>query len=484
MLQLNDPSLLVTGVLIDGEFKDLKNKFDITNPATGEVIASVSDADVDITKRAIDSAHSAQKLWAKTPAKTRSQVLRRLFDLVMKNQDDLARIITAEMGKPFAEAKGEVAYGASYIEWFAEEAKRMYGDIIPAPSVDKRIFVVKQPVGVVGSITPWNFPNAMLARKLAPALAAGCSVVARPAELTPLSALALGELAIRAGVPRGVLNIIPSSDASSIGKELCSNSKVAKITFTGSTRVGKILMGQCAQGIKKMSLELGGNAPFIVFDDANIDAAVEGAMIAKYRNAGQTCVCANRIFVHQAVHDEFVEKFVKAVSVLKVGDGMKDGVNIGPLVSNAAKGKVEDHLFDAISQGAKIVLGGKPHELGKTFFEPSVITGVTKDMAIFREETFGPVAPIFKFETDEEVMSMANDTEFGLAGYFFSKDMARCFKVAEELEVGMVGINTGMISNEAAPFGGMKQSGMGREGSKYGLDDYTEIKYMCFGEVV
>ncbi|MCV6601098.1 MAG: NAD-dependent succinate-semialdehyde dehydrogenase, partial [Cohaesibacter sp.] len=400
-----------------------------------------------------------------------------------ENVDDLGAIICAEMGKPLAESKGEVLYGASFIEWFAEEAKRIYGDVIPGHQQDKRIVVLKQPVGVVGSITPWNFPNAMIARKVAPALAVGCTFVARPAELTPLSANAMAVLAERAGIPAGVFNMVPSSDAAAIGQELCANEKIAKITFTGSTRVGKILMQQCANTIKKVSLELGGNAPFIVFDDADLDAAADGAMIAKYRNGGQTCVCANRIYVQAGVYDAFAEKLAKKVQDLTLGNGFDEGVTTGPLINQAAVDKVESHISDAVHKGAQVLAGGKPHELGYTFFEPTILTDVTTDMVVSKEETFGPVAPLFKFESEEDVIALANDSEFGLAGYFYSRDIARIWRVAEEMETGMVGINTGLISTETAPFGGVKQSGLGREGSKYGVDDFLEMKYLCFGEI-
>lgn len=483
MLKLKNPNLLKISAYINGAWYATDKIFAVHNPATGEFIANVADMTVADVKRAIDVAYIAQKKWAKQSAKFRSTIMMKLYDLMMENQDDLATIITAEMGKPFAEAKGEIAYGASYIQWFAEEAKRIYGDTIPAPSSDKRIITIKQPVGVVGSITPWNFPNAMLARKLAPALSVGCAFVARPAELTPLSALAIAELADQAGVPVGVFNVVPSSNSAKVGEELCANDKIAKITFTGSTRVGKILMRQCADGIKKMSMELGGNAPFIVFDDANLDEAVEGAMIAKYRNSGQTCVCANRFYVQSGVYDEFADKFAAAVAKLKVGNGVDEGVNIGPLISEAALKKVEDHIADAVNLGATIKLGGKKHKLGSTFFEPTVLTNAKSNMSFAREETFGPVAPLFKFETVAEVIALANDSEFGLAAYFYTADIGKVFRVAEDLEVGMVGVNTGLISNEAAPFGGVKQSGMGREGSKYGADDYLEVKYICLGGI-
>ncbi|MDQ2095558.1 NAD-dependent succinate-semialdehyde dehydrogenase [Rhodalgimonas zhirmunskyi] len=483
MLKLNDPALLETRAYVNGEWIETGRTFAVFNPATGDKIADVTDLGVDDVSRAIDKAYDARASWAAKTGKERGAVLRKWFDLILENADDLATILTAEMGKPLAEAKGEILYGASYVEWFAEEAKRIYGDVIPGHQPDKRIVVLKQPVGVVGSITPWNFPNAMIARKVAPALAVGCTFVARPAELTPLSALAMAVLGERAGLPQGVFNVIPSIDASAIGKELCANPKVAKITFTGSTRVGKILMEQGAATIKKVSMELGGNAPFIVFDDADVDAAVEGALIAKYRNAGQTCVCANRIYVQSGVYKEFSEKLSKRVAALSVGDGFQDGVAIGPLINEAALSKVEAHLSDAIAKGARIATGGQRHALGGTFFQPTVVTDVNRSMIVQHEETFGPIAPLFEFETEDEAVELANDTEFGLAGYFYSKDISRVWRVAERLETGMVGINTGLISTEVAPFGGVKQSGQGREGSKYGADDYLELKYMCFGEI-
>ncbi|MCF6301627.1 MAG: NAD-dependent succinate-semialdehyde dehydrogenase [Devosiaceae bacterium] len=455
----------------------------VSNPASGKLIASVSDLSVREVRVAIDAAFEAKSSWAALTGKERAGFLRKWFDLMVANADDLAKILTAEMGKPIAEAKGEILYGASFVEWFGEEAKRIYGDTIPGHQRDKRIVVIKQPVGVVGSITPWNFPNAMIARKVAPALAAGCTFVARPAELTPLSALAMAVLAERAGIPAGVFNVVPGSDASAIGKELCENPKVSKITFTGSTRVGKILLRQCADSIKKVSLELGGNAPFIVFDDADMDAAVEGAMIAKYRNAGQTCVCANRIYVQAGVYDEFARRLKKSVGELAVGDGLDSANTTGPLINEAAVSKVQNHISDAISKGAKVVVGGERHELCATFFEPTVLTGVTSNMIVAKEETFGPLAPLFKFETEEDVIDLANDSEFGLAAYFFARDIARVWRVAEKLETGMVGINTGIISTEVAPFGGVKQSGLGREGSKYGIEDFLEIKYLCFGQI-
>ena len=482
-LRLNDQTLLETRAYVNGQWIEKPTTFPVLNPANGETIAHVADLDVADTSAAIDAAYAAKTEWAAWTGKERAAVLRKWFDLIVSNADDLATILTAEMGKPWPEARGEILYGASFIEWFAEEAKRIYGDIIPGHQRDKRIVVLKQPIGVVGSITPWNFPNAMIARKVAPALAVGCTFVARPAELTPLSALAMAVLAERAGIPDGVFNVIPSSDSAGVGKELCANDKVAKITFTGSTRVGKILMNQCSDTIKKMSLELGGNAPFIVFDDADLDAAVEGAMIAKYRNNGQTCVCANRIYVQSGVYDAFATKLAEKTKGLFVGDGFADGVTTGPMINDAAIAKVEEHIADALSKGAKIALGGKRADLGGTFFEPTVLTGVTADMIVAKEETFGPVAPLFKFTDEAEVIAMANDSEFGLASYFYSKDLARVWRVAEALETGMVGINTGLISTEVAPFGGVKQSGLGREGSKYGTEDYLEIKYLCMGEI-
>lgn len=483
MLKLNDSALLETLAYVNGHWIENGSSFPVLNPATGEKIADVTDLGVEDVTRAINGAYDAKASWAAKTGKERGAILRKWHDLMLENIDDLAIILTAEMGKPLTEAKGEIMYGASYVEWFAEEAKRIYGDVIPGHQPDRRIVVMKQPVGVVGSITPWNFPNAMIARKVAPALAVGCTFIARPAELTPLSALAMAVLGERAGIPKGVFSVIPSSNASAIGKELCANTKVAKITFTGSTRVGKILMEQGAATVKKVSMELGGNAPFIVFDDADVDAAVEGALIAKYRNAGQTCVCANRIYVQSGVYKEFSKKLAERVSALSVGDGFEDGVAIGPLINEAALSKVEAHLSDAIAKGAEIVTGGSRHARGGTFFEPTVITGVTRGMQVQHEETFGPIAPLFEFETEEEAVELANDTEFGLAGYFYAKDISRVWRVAERLETGMVGINTGLISTEVAPFGGIKQSGQGREGSKYGADDYLELKYMCFGEI-
>lgn len=457
--------------------------FDVINPATGEVLATLPDMGVAETTAAIDAAYIAQVGWAARPAKERAVILRKWFDLMVANADELAAILTAEMGKPLPEARAEIIYAASYVEWYAEEAKRIYGETIPAPSNDKRMIVIKQPVGVVGTITPWNFPAAMIARKIAPALAVGCTVVSKPAEQTPLTAIALAVLAEEAGVPAGVLNIIVGLDGPAIGRELCGNAKVRKISFTGSTEVGRILMRQCSDQIKKVSLELGGNAPFIVFDDADLDVAVEGALASKYRNAGQTCVCANRIYVQSNVYDAFAAKLATKVTELSVGDGFKPGVAIGPLIDEQGVAKAEDHVQDAVSKGARIMLGGKRIEGAGTFFAPTILTGVDKTMKVAREETFGPVAPLFRFETVEDVIAQANDTEFGLAAYFFAGDLKKVWRVAEALEYGMVGINTGLMSSETAPFGGIKQSGQGREGSRHGADDYLEIKYLCIGNL-
>ncbi|HLP70366.1 MAG TPA: NAD-dependent succinate-semialdehyde dehydrogenase [Rhizobium sp.] len=484
--KLKDPSLATDRALVGADWvsqSESGKTFEVTNPANGEVIATLPDLGKAEVARAIDAAHKAQKAWARKTGKERAAVLRKLYDLMVANADDLATILTMEMGKPWPEARGEVLYGASYVEWFGEEAKRVYGDTIPGHQSDKRILVIKQPVGVVGAITPWNFPNAMLARKMAPAVAVGCAMVSKPAAQTPLSALALAILAERAGLPAGVFSVITSTDAAMVGKEFCENDKVRKLTFTGSTNVGRILMRQGADQIMKLGLELGGNAPFIVFDDADLDAAVEGAMISKYRNAGQTCVCANRLYIQSGVYDAFAAKLAERVSKMKVGDGFAEGVTTGPLIDENALKKVEEHVSDAVSKGAKVALGGKSADQGGLFFQPTILTGVTSDMKVAVEETFGPVAPLFKFETEEEVIELANDTEFGLASYFFSKDVSKIFRVAEALEYGMVGVNTGLISTEVAPFGGIKQSGLGREGSKYGIDDYTEIKYMCLGGI-
>ncbi|MCQ4633999.1 NAD-dependent succinate-semialdehyde dehydrogenase [Shinella sp. CPCC 100929] len=460
---------------------DAERTFDVFNPSTGERIATLPDMGRVEAARAIDSAYIAKKDWAKRTGKERAAILRKLHDLLVANADDLAVILTMEMGKPLAEARGEILYGASYVEWFGEEAKRAYGDLIPGHQRDKRIMVVKQPVGVVAAITPWNFPNAMLARKLSPALAAGCAMVAKPAAETPLSALALARLAERAGLPAGLFNIILTTDAIEVGHEFTSNDKVRKLTFTGSTNVGRTLMRQGADQIMKLGLELGGNAPFIVFDDADLDAAVDGAMVAKYRNNGQTCVCANRFYVQAGVYDAFAEKLAARVAQLKVGDGFDDAVDAGPLIDGKALAKVEAHISDAVSKGACVAVGGKADAKGGLFFQPTVLTDVTPDMLVAREETFGPVAPLFRFVTEEQVVDLANDTEFGLAAYFYSRDLSRAFRVGEALEYGMVGINTGQISTEVAPFGGIKQSGQGREGSRYGLDDYLEVKYLCLG---
>jgi succinate-semialdehyde dehydrogenase/glutarate-semialdehyde dehydrogenase len=467
---------------INGEWLDADNKATIavTNPATSTVLGSVPKMGTAETRRAIEGANAAWPAWRARTAKERGAILRKWFELLMANQEDLAKLMTAEQGKPLAESKGEVAYGASFVEWFAEEGKRVYGDTIPQPTKDKRLLVIKEPIGVCAAITPWNFPIAMITRKVAPALAAGCVVVVKPAGLTPFSALALAELAERAGVPKGVLSIV-TGDTKAIGAELTSNPLVRKLTFTGSTSVGALLMRQCADTIKKMSLELGGNAPFIVFNDADLDAAVEGAIASKYRNTGQTCVCTNRMLVQDGVYDAFSAKLVEKVKQLKVGNGMEAGVTQGPLIDTAAVEKVEEHISDAVSKGARVLTGGKRHTLGGTFFEPTVLADVTSAMAVAREETFGPVAPLFRFKTEEDAVHMANDTEFGLAAYFYSRDIARVWRVAEALEYGMVGINTGLVSNEVAPFGGVKQSGLGREGSKYGIEEFLVVKYLCMG---
>ena len=454
----------------------------VTNPATGDVLGTVPKLGAGETRRAIEAAEKAWPAWRALLAKERAAILRRWFDLMMANLDDLGLLLTLEQGKPLAEAKGEIAYGASFIEWFAEEAKRIYGDTIPQHQGDKRIVVIKQPVGVVAAITPWNFPNAMIARKCGPALAAGCPIVIKPATATPYSALAMAELAARAGIPAGVFSVV-TGGSGAIGGEMTSNPAVRKLTFTGSTEIGKLLIGQCAATVKKVSMELGGNAPFLVFDDADLDAAVEGAMMSKFRNTGQTCVCANRILVQDGVYEAFAGKLAAAVAKLKVGNGLEDGVTQGPLIDMAAVEKVEEHVTDATGKGARVVAGGARHELGGTFFQPTVLTGVTTDMKVTREETFGPVAPLFRFKSDEDGVAMANDTEFGLAAYFYARDLGRVWRVGEALESGIVGINTGIISTEVAPFGGVKESGLGREGSKYGIDDFLEIKYLCMGGV-
>ncbi|MEM7743627.1 MAG: NAD-dependent succinate-semialdehyde dehydrogenase [Pseudomonadota bacterium] len=478
---LSDPELLAIRAYVAGTWTDSASgsTFPVTNPARGDVIAEVADLSREEVATAIDAAYEAQREWAAWTGKERAAVLRRWFELMVEHADDLGTILTAEQGKPHAEAKGEILYGASFIEWFAEEAKRTYGETIPGHQRDKRITVISQPIGVAASITPWNFPNAMITRKAGPALAAGCAFVARPAKETPLSALALGVLADRAGIPKGVLSVVPSASSSAIGKEFCENPKIRKLTFTGSTEVGRILLRQAADQVLKCSMELGGNAPFIVFDDADLDAAVEGAIISKYRNNGQTCVCANRLYVQAGVYDAFAEKLTAAVNKMQVGDGLGDPVQLGPLINPEAVDKVEEHIADAVSKGGSVLTGGKRHALGGTFFEPTIITGATKEMAFSQEETFGPLAPLFKFDTDDEVIEMANDTIFGLAAYFYGRDISRVTKVAEALEYGMVGINTGLISTEVAPFGGVKQSGLGREGSRHGIAEFMEMKYLC-----
>ena len=478
---LKDPSLLATQGYLAGEWVDGEDgaTFDVMNPARGDVIAKVADLSRAQTAQAIAAAEAAQKEWAAKTAKERANILRRWYDLMMENADDLGTILTAEQGKPLAEAKGEIGYGASFIEFFAEEAKRIYGETIPGHQPDKRIIVLKQPIGVAASITPWNFPNAMITRKAAPALAAGCSFVARPAAETPLSALVMGVLAERAGIPKGVLSIIPSSRSTEIGKEFCENPAVRKLTFTGSTEVGRILLRQAADQVMKCSMELGGNAPFIVFDDADLDEAVAGAIMCKFRNNGQTCVCANRIYVQAGVYDAFAEKLAAALSKMKIGDGFEDGVALGPLINQDAITKVQEHIADATAKGGTVFYGGESHQGEGFFMPPTIVTGATKDMAVATEETFGPLAPLFKFEDVDEVIELANDTIFGLASYFYAKDLSRFYKVAEALEYGIVGVNTGIISTEVAPFGGVKQSGLGREGSHHGIDDYLELKYIC-----
>jgi len=478
---LSDTTLLETKGYLAGKWVtgDKNQTFDVINPARGDTIAKVANLSREQISAAINMAYEAQKEWAKKTGKERATILRRWFELMMENAEDLAKILTAEQGKPMAESMGEIAYGASFIEFFAEEAKRVYGELIPGHQKDKRIMVFKQPIGVAASITPWNFPNAMITRKAGPALAAGCAFVARPASETPLSALALGVLAERAGLPKGVLSILPSSDASGTGKEFCENQKVRKLTFTGSTEVGRILLGQAANNVLKCSMELGGNAPFIVFDDADLDAAVEGAIMCKFRNNGQTCVCANRIYVQTGVYKKFAEKLKLAVSKLKVGDGFDPKTTLGPLIGSNAVKKVNSHIEDAISKGAELMYCGTGEKQDGNFINPTILTGVTKNMRVATEETFGPLAPLFEFSTVEEVIELANDTIFGLASYFYAKDLSRVYQVAEALEYGIVGVNTGIISTELAPFGGVKQSGLGREGSHYGIDDYLEMKYVC-----
>ncbi|WP_170327835.1 NAD-dependent succinate-semialdehyde dehydrogenase [Ruegeria arenilitoris] len=477
---LKNPDLLVTKAYIGGQWVDGDNgTFAVTNPARGDVVAEVADVSRAQVAGAIAQAEVAQKEWAKLTGKERAVILRRWYDLMMENAEDLGKILTAEQGKPLAEAVGEIGYGASFIEFFGEEAKRVYGETIPGHQRDKRIMVLKQPIGVAASITPWNFPNAMITRKAGPALAAGCAFVARPAAETPLSALVLAALAEQAGVPAGVFNVVPSSQASEIGKEFCENPGVRKLTFTGSTEVGRILLRQAAEQVMKCSMELGGNAPFIVFDDADLDAAVEGAMLCKFRNNGQTCVCANRIYVQAGVYDAFAAKLKAAVEALKVGDGLTSGTTTGPLINADAVAKVEEHIKDVTDKGGAVLTGGLPHDLGGTFFQPTIVTGVTQDMMVAQDETFGPLAPLFKFEDEDDVIAMANDTIFGLASYFYAKDLSRVYKVAEALEYGIVGVNTGIISTELGPFGGVKQSGLGREGSHHGMEDYLEMKYVC-----
>ena len=483
-MNLKDPSLFRQQCYIDGAWVDADDGgvIDVDNPADNSVIGAVPRMGARETRRAIEAANDAYPDWRARTGKERAAILRRWYELVMENQEDLAVLMTTEQGKPLSESMGEVVYGASFIEWFAEEAKRIYGDTIPQHQRDKRVVVIKEPVGVVVSITPWNFPNAMITRKCAPALAAGCTVVAKPATQTPYSAFALAALAERAGIPKGVLNVV-SGASSEIGAEMTSNPIVRKLSFTGSTEVGKLLIEQCAGTVKKMSMELGGNAPFIVFDDADIDSAVVGAMQSKYRNAGQTCVCANRIFAQDGIYDRFTEKLAAASAALKVGDGMEEGVSAGPLIDIKAVEKVESHIRDAVAKGARVVVGGGRHSNGGNFFEPTVLADVTPEMIVSREETFGPLAPVYRFETDEDVVKKANDTEFGLAAYFYTRDIGRVWRVAEQLEYGIVGINSGIISTEVAPFGGMKESGIGREGSKYGIDEFTEVKYLCMGDI-
>jgi succinate-semialdehyde dehydrogenase/glutarate-semialdehyde dehydrogenase len=483
-VELKDPSLFRQQCYVDGAWVDADDKstLAVNNPATGEQVGTVPKMGVAETRRAIEAANAAWPAWRAKTAKERSIILRKWFDLMMANQEDLAKLMTIEQGKPIAESRGEIAYGASFIEWFAEEGKRIYGDTIPTHAPDKRIVVIKQPIGVCAAVTPWNFPNAMITRKAGPALAAGCTMVIKPASQTPYSALALCELAERAGIPKGVLSVVTGS-ASPIGKELTTNPLVRKFTFTGSTEIGKLLMQQCATTVKKVSLELGGNAPFIVFDDADLASAVEGAMASKFRNTGQTCVCANRIFVQDAVYDKFAKMLSEKVSAMKVGNGLDDGNLQGPLIDMKAVEKVEEHIADALAKGAKILTGGKRHEKGGQFFQPTVLAGVTTDMKVTHEETFGPVAPLYRFKTEEELLKLANDTEYGLAAYFYSRDIGRIWRVAEGLEAGIVGINVGIISNEIAPFGGIKESGIGREGSKYGIEEFVEVKYLCMGDI-
>jgi len=484
VLSLTNTKLLQTSSLINGQWLETKGKkaIDVVNPANGYVVAQVAIAGAIQTQQAVDAAEKAQKLWRKRTSKERAALIKKWHDLLLENQEDLAQLMTAEQGKPLAESRGEIGYAASFLEWFAEEGKRIYGDLIPSYASDRRLMVFKEPVGVCAAITPWNFPAAMITRKVGPALAAGCTMVIKPAAETPLSALAMGQLAIEAGIPAGVVNIVVG-DAKEIGQVLTSSPKVAKLTFTGSTPVGKLLMRACADTMKKVSLELGGNAPFIVFDDADIDSAVEGAMMSKFRNVGQTCVCANRIYVQSGVYQEFSEKFAQRVAALKVGAGTEEGVEQGPLISEQAVQKVEQYVDDALAKGGQVLTGGKRHEKGGTFFEPTVIINANAEMKIAREEIFGPMAPIFKFESEEQVIALANDTEYGLASYFYSRDIGRIWRVAEALETGLVGVNAGVIATEVAPFGGYKESGLGREGSKYGIEDYINTKYVCIADL-
>jgi succinate-semialdehyde dehydrogenase/glutarate-semialdehyde dehydrogenase len=484
MLRLADQSLLCTAACINGKWVPARSgaTLGVRNPATGDTLAAVPHCGAGETREAIQAAHAALPGWRARTARDRAAILRRFHELMLANQEDLARLMTAEQGKPLGESRGEIAYAASFVEWFAEEGKRIYGDVIPGHAPDRRILVIKQPVGVVACITPWNFPAAMITRKVAPALAAGCTVVCKPAQQTPLSALALAALALRAGVPPGVFNVV-TGDARAVGGELTGNPLVRKLTFTGSTAVGKLLLAQCAGTVKKVSMELGGNAPFIVFDDADLDAAVAGAIASKYRNTGQTCVCANRLLVQDGIYDAFAARLAGAVGRLRIGDGLAGETDQGPLIDAKALAKVEEHVADAVAKGARVLTGGRPHALGGTFYEPTVLAGVTPDMQLAREETFGPVAPLFRFRTEEEAIRLANDTEFGLAAYVYTRDLGRSFRVLEALETGIVGLNTGLISTEVAPFGGVKESGMGREGSRYGIQDYLEIKYLCIAGV-
>jgi succinate-semialdehyde dehydrogenase/glutarate-semialdehyde dehydrogenase len=483
MSVVKDSKLFRDKAYINGEWVDADSgdSIPVTNPADGSVLGRVPDMGQDETRRAIEAANAALPAWSARTGKDRANILRRWYELIMENQEDLARLMTAEQGKPLAESRGEVAYGASFVEWFAEEGKRTYGDVIPHHAPGKRLVTIKQPVGVIAAITPWNFPNAMITRKIAPALAAGCTTLVKPAAETPLSALALAELGERAGFPPGIFNVITTGHASRVGGEMTGNPIVRKFSFTGSTEIGKLLMKQCADTVKKVTMELGGNAPFIVFDDADLDAAVQGALASKYRNAGQTCVCANRFLVQDGVYEAFAEKLAAATAKLLVGRGEKDGVSVGPLINKDAIDKVESIVKDAVDKGARVVLGGKRDQTGSNFYQPTILTNVSADMEVASEEIFGPVAPLFRFKTDEEAIRIANDTPFGLAAYFYSRDIARVWKIAEALEYGMVGINEGILSTEVAPFGGVKESGVGREGSKYGIDEYMEIKYLCLG---